>query len=254
LRTHIGAGGSTTYLTSNEQYKTVELWGGWNIGRKFRVMAAIPYSFNERINQGITNSKNGIGDISLNGYYRLFNKRNSISNKLIVQSLWIGAGIKLPTGKYSPADKQNTTTNANLFQLGTASVDFSVNAMYDLRVQDIGMNISGSYKMNTENKYHYSYGNKLNGSAQLYYKIRIKNSMLIAPNAGVAYEKSKKDIDNKFSVDISGGKLLMGTVGVELAYKKISVGANWQTPLSQNLANGFVKANNRAMIHVSFLL
>jgi hypothetical protein len=255
LKTHIGAGGSNTYLTSQEAYRTVELWGGWNIGKKFRIMGAIPYSFNERTNQGITNTKNGIGDISVNGFYELINKKSALSkSRLMAQSLWIGAGTKLPTGKYNPADKQNTTTNGNLFQLGTGSIDFSFNAMYDVRIQDAGLNIAASYKVNTANKYDYNYGNKFNSTAQLYYKIRIKNKITIAPNAGASYEHAKKDIDNKFSVDISGGNLLLGTLGAEISYKKISVGGNWQTPLSQQLANGFVKANNRAMVHISFLL
>jgi hypothetical protein len=33
----------------------------------------------------------------------------------------------------------------------------------------------------------------------------------------------------------------------------MAVGANWQTPFSQNLAGGFVKANDRAMVHLSFM-
>ena len=69
LTTHIGAGGTTTYLTSAERYQTMELWAGWNIGKRFRVMAAVPYAFNERENQGTTHSKNGLGDISFTGYY-----------------------------------------------------------------------------------------------------------------------------------------------------------------------------------------
>lgn len=255
LKTHIGAGGSSTYLTTAERYNTVELWGAWNIGKKFRIMAALPYAFNERNNQGVVNSKNGTGDISINGYYRLLNdKRNVFSKKLMVQTLWIGGGIKLPTGKYTTADKQNTAQNTNLFQLGTASYDFSLHAMYDLRIQDAGLNVSAGYKINTSNKYDYSYGNKLNTTAQLYYKFRIKNKFTIAPNAGVTYENSKKDIDNKIMVDVSGGDLLLGTLGVESTFKKISFGGNWQTPLSQNLANRFVKANSRVMLHISFLL
>lgn len=255
LRTHLGSGGSTTYLTTRERYNTAELWGGWNIGKKFRIMAAVPYVFNERTNQGTTNTKNGVGDISINGYYRLFNnKRTVFSGKLMVQSLWIGGGIKLPNGKYTPADKLNTSQNTNLFQLGTASYDFSLHAMYDVRIQDAGLNIAASYKINTANKYDCNYGNKLNTTAQLYYKLRVKNKFTFAPNAGVTYENSKKDIDNKIVVDVSGGNLLLGTFGIETSFKKISLGANCQTPLSQNLANGFVKANNRMMLHVSFLL
>jgi len=255
LKTHIGAGGSTTYLTASERYQTAELWGAWNLGKKFRIMASVPYAYNERENQGVNRSKNGIGDISVNGYYQVFNdKRTVFTKKLLVQTFWIGGGIKLPTGKYASADKQSTANNANLFQLGTASYDFLLHAMYDLRIQDAGLNVSASYKMNTANKYDYSYGNKFSAATQLYYKWRIKNKFTIAPNAGVSYENSKKDIDSKIVADISGGRLLLGTLGFETTFKKIALGANWQTPLTQNLANGTVKANNRMMLHVSFLL
>lgn len=255
LKTHIGAGGSTTYLTASERYQTAELWGAWNLGKKFRIMASVPYAYNERKNQGVNRSKNGIGDISVNGYYQVFNdKRTVFTKKLLVQTFWIGGGIKLPTGKYASADKQSTANNANLFQLGTASYDFLLHAMYDLRIQDAGLNVSASYKMNTANKYDYSYGNKFSAATQLYYKWRIKNKFTIAPNAGVSYENSKKDIDSKIVADISGGRLLLGTLGFETTFKKIALGANWQTPLTQNLANGTVKANNRMMLHVSFLL
>lgn len=255
LKTHLGVGGNSTYLTTAEKYNTAELWGAWNIGKKLRVMATVPYAFNERNNQGVTNNKNGIGDISVNGYYQLLNRKSTLAGKkLVVQSLWIGGGVKLATGKYIPADKQNTSQNTNLFQLGTGSYDFSIHAMYDLRIQDAGLNLAGSYKMNTANKYDYNYGNKLNTTAQLYYKWRVKNKFTIAPNLGLSYEHSKKDIDNQISVDVSGGNLLLGTLGVETAFKTIAVGANWQTPLSQNLANGFVKSNNRVMLHIAFML
>jgi len=255
LLTHIGVGSTTSYLTTNETYRTMELWGGWNISNKFRLMAAVPYSFNERTNQGVSNSKNGIGDISVTGYYQLLNKTKTVfSDKLLVQSLWIGGGVKLPTGKYNPSDKGAVSENTNLFQLGTASVDFTANAMYDVRLQDAGINMSASYKMNTENKFNYRYGNKFNASAQAYYKLRIRKTVMIAPNAGIMYETSQKDHDNKFAVDVTGGNLLTAALGIETAYKKISVGANWQIPLSQNLANGFAKANNKLMVHVSFIL
>ena len=254
LLTHVGVGGSTSYLTSKEQYRTIELWGGWNIGKKFRVMASIPYSFDERTNQGLTNTKNGLGDIFVAGYYQLINTRKTLRSKLLVQSLWVGAGIKAPSGKYNPIDKSNTNESANLFQLGTGSTDFTFNAMYDIRLQDAGISTSASYKINTSNKYDYNYGNKLSLNAQAYYKFRIKNKLTVAPNAGIMYERGEKDIDNKFSVDISGGNLLMGTVGLEASFKKISIGGNFQTPFSQNLANGIIKANNRAMVHISFLL
>lgn len=255
LLTHIGLDGVNTYLTSREHYRTAELWGGWNITPRIRLMATIPVNFNERINQGERFTKSGIGDISVSGFYQLINSRKTLHNdKLLVQSLLLGAGVKLPTGKYNPADKSNTNDNANLFQLGTGSVDFMLNAMYDVRLQDAGINMMASYKINTTNKYDYAYGNKLNLSTQAYYKFRIKQKVVLAPNAGVLYETARKDMDGYYAADISGGNILMGTIGVETGFKKIAIGANWQTPFSQNLANGFVKAGNRVMVHVAFAL
>ena len=254
LKTHLGVGGVNTYLTTQEFYRTAELWGGWNIRKKIRLMVSLPYAFNKRENQAQSKTKNGMGDASSSVYYQALNSRRNVSNKLLLQTLWLGAGIKLPTGEYINADKQNTSQNNNLFQLGTASVDFTLNAMYDIRLQDAGLNISAGYKINTANKYRYCYGNKFSSTALAYYKLRVKKKFTLAPNAGIMYEQSKKDIDDHIAVDVSGGHLLVGTVGIETAFKKISVGANWQTPFSQNLANGIVKSNNRGMVHLSFLL
>lgn len=253
LLTHVGTGGTTSYLTTHERYSTLELWGGWNIGKKFRVMASIPYSFDEKRNQGPKQTKNGLGDISFTAYYQLINSRYTTASKLLIQSLWIGAGIKAPTGKYNPTDKSGIAASANLFQLGTGSTDFTVNALYDLRLQDAGINLSAAYKINTTNSSSYNYGNKLNANAELYYKWRLKNQLVIAPNAGIMLEKGERDTDHAIEVDVSGGHVLMGMAGVELSYKSIALGGNFQTPFSQQLANGIIKAGNRAMVHVSFL-
>lgn len=255
LRTHIGAGGTISYLTTDERYRTIEAWGGWNIGKKFRLMVSVPVNFNEELNQGETSRKAGLGDASMTGFYELLNKRKTVfSGKLLVQSLWIGGGVKLPTGEYSALDKSSSGSDANLFQLGTGSFDFTANMMYDIRLQDAGLNISSGYKINTFNKYNYRYGNKFSLSTQLYHKFRIKNKFTIAPNAGVLYETAQKDSDGKYKSDISGGNILLGTAGFEASFKKIVVGGNIQSPFSQSLANGFVKANDRFMLHLSFLL
>lgn len=254
MLTHIGVGGATTYLTTQENYRITELWGGWNINEKFRVMASLPYSFNEKTNQGITETKNGIGDVSVFGFYQLLNKRSSHGNSLLVQSLWLGAGVKLATGKYNPADHLATNASLNLFQLGTGSYDFNIQTMYDIRLQDAGINVTGGYKMNTANKYDYQYGNRLNVNGQFYYKFRTRQQIMIAPNTGIQYEQSAVDRDGTVRVASSGGNLLLGTVGMETAFKRFSIGGNYQTPLSQHLAKGMAKAQDRWMIHVAVVL
>jgi hypothetical protein len=254
MLTHIGVGGVSTYLTTAESYRTLEAFGGVNITRNFRLMASVPYSFDERSNQGITQSKNGLGDISISAFYQLVNSRTTISEKRLVQSLWVGGGIKLPTGEYNPLSKVTSVESANLFQLGTGSTDFYLTGMYDVRLQDLGFNLTSSYRINTVNAYQYQYGNKFSISAQAYYKFKIAPKFSVSPNAGVLSEMGQKDTDHSISVDISGGNLLMGSLGAELVYRKFAIGGNWQTPLSQNLANGIIRANDRYMIHFSIVI
>lgn len=252
LHTHLGFGGNNTYLTTEEKYRIAEFWGGWTFNNKWRAMLTVPYSLNEKINYAGSRQKNGISDITLAGYYQLLNKKNTVGKeKLFIQSLWIGGGVKLPTGEYNPADKTGSNQTANLFQLGTGSTDFIIGAMYDARLMDAGINVSCQYKLNSRNKYHYAYGNKLNLSSQLYYKIKV-GKFSLSPNTGLQYETSQKDKDDRYHVDLSGGNVLTGSIGIEANYNKIAIGANWQTPLHQQLAGGFIKANNRMMVHVAF--
>jgi hypothetical protein len=254
LKTHISPDGSTSYLTTHETYLSTEIWGALNLGKRFRIMGFVPYNFIERNNQGAISSKNGLGDISMIAYYQLLNKRKTLFNKALIQTLWIGGGLKLPTGKYKVDDK-DILSSLNTFQLGTGSTDFMVNAMYDIRLQDAGINTNLSYKINTNNQFQYQFGNKLTANILTYYKLNIQNKFTIALNAGMLFEIASKDYEEKkFIVDNSGGNLSMSNLGIELTSKKISLGLNWQTPIEQNLANKTVSANDRFMVHVSFLL
>lgn len=255
ITTHIGPGGTTSYLTTNEHYHTTELWGGWTFNNKFRVMANVPFSFISKANMSNKESKSGPGDFIVQGFYRLYNRATTTKNnsRLIIQDLWIGTGIKLPTGKYIPTDKDESGQSVNLFQLGTGSLDFMFMLMYDIRIQNIGLNLNSNYKLNTSNKHQYYYGNKWSNSAQLYYKLRIKNKWTLSPNTGISYEYAAKDLDEGYAIFNSGGNILYGTFGAEATFSKIAIGGNWQPVLSQNMARGSVEAHNRMMFHFSVL-
>jgi len=252
LQTHLGPQGQTTPLSTDETYQTAELWGGWNIGQKFRVLAFVPYNFNKRNSQTSIGDKDGLGDVALMGYYNLFTQSTTFKSKLLVHSLWIGGGIKAPTGKYEPTERLAVQESPNNFQLGTASTDFTVNVAYDVRLNDLGFNFNANYKINTENKYEYRYGNKLTTNALLYYKFRLFHKLTFAPNAGILYETAAKDVENnKYEMDVSGGYSTSAIAGFELAMEKFSLGANYQNVVAQELANKRAKAGNRLMIHIS---
>ncbi|WP_339880829.1 hypothetical protein [uncultured Algoriphagus sp.] len=257
LTTHLGPIGNRTPLTSDETYQSIEVWGAWNFGNRWRIMTILPYNFNIReLEQGeVTGKKEGMGDALAMLNYKLFENRiTTADSKFLAHSLWLGAGVKAPTGKYEDGE-QLMPDSPNNFQLGSGSTDFMVNAAYDVRLMDVGLNLNTSYKINTENQYDYRYGNKLTGNLLVYYKFNVQEKIRIAPNVGLLYETQPQDkLYNQYDVYQSGGNLLSNVLGVEINMGQFSIGANYQMPMSQNLANDRAFAGNRLMTHVSFNL
>jgi hypothetical protein len=254
LQSHLGANGQATYLTNKERFQIMELWGAASVGKRFRITASVPASFLERTNQAVRTTKSGLSDVSVLGYYQVLKMQQTTNaGNVLAQSLWLGTGIKLPVGKYNAEDKNTASAAQNTFQLGTGSTDFSFNMLYDVRLQDAGINTNIIYKINSRNKYGYQYGNKFSGNLLAYYQFRPGTAFSIIPNTGVLYETSAKDWETK-TVEVfqTGGYSMMGTAGVEIAFKKIGMGANVQTPLMQQLGEGKIKSCNRGMLYVSY--
>lgn len=248
LYTNLDVQGNKTALSNKEQYQTMDIWGAWNIGSKWRVMAVLPYSFIEKYNEGMaqTTKKNGISDITLSGYYNLLQTANNSLN----HSVWIGAGIKLPSGEYNNPEMANNTSN--IFQLGTGSTDFLTQVIYDLNIESWGLNTTVNYKINTSNKDDYKYGNKLTANLAIYRKLNVGDAARIVPNIGLLYENQQQNTTIGYSVDQTGGNILQGSYGVEASYKKIAIGINLQSPISQNIASHRVDLKNKIMTHISY--
>lgn len=248
LYTQLDVMGNKTALSNKEQYNTIDLWGAWNIGNKWRVMAIIPYSFIQKDHLGTNQiyNKNGLSDIAAYAYYNLL----QTSNNSIKQSIWAGAGVKLPTGKYNNAEVVNNA--ANIFQLGTGSTDFNTQIIYDINYLNWGINSTLNYKINTENTDDYRYGNKSTANLTAYYKFSLKSTSLLIPNIGIQYENQQKDKVMKYTVDQTGGNILQGSIGLETSFNKIAIGLNFQQPLAQNIASNRVELKNKLMTHISF--
>jgi hypothetical protein len=241
---------------STDDYRTVELWSGWSFGNKLQLLAFVPYHFNtQNTDDGII-KQNGLGDITLLTNYKLFQttKINTTKKSSVSQELWIGAGLKLPTGKYhiDLTDPEASLGDVNA-QMGTGSVDFLMNASYNIRINKFGVNTSVNYKINTTNNDHYSFGNRFTANSFGYYNISLHN-ISIAPNAGVLYEHADINHLNDAKVEQTGGYVTLAVTGIEVNYKKISVGTNVQLPFAQNFASGQTEAKLRGMVHVTFSL
>ena len=236
---------------SKDFYQTLELWSGWNIGKKWQMLVFVPYNFNhQHSDDGIKNTS-GIGDIALLANYKLFDKVSG-ANKSISQQFWLGAGIKLPTGKFSidPA-AMDVAAQANT-QIGSGSADVMVNAMYNLHINRFGISTVANYKINTTNKNDYRFGNKFSTNSFIYYSIAPTMKAVITPNIGLLFQHTASNTLQGNKVDLTGGNLLTAAAGIEIGLKKVTIGMNTQLPVKQSFAEGQTKSKIKGMFHITF--
>lgn len=244
-------------LRTNEYFRTTEIWGRFYASPKLQIMTFLPYSFNTQTDvNNFSKNLQGLNDIVLMANYNLLSAsmKNDTTMRKFRHNLWLGGGVKLPTGKYNFEEQDaGQVANPN-FQLGSGSVDFLVSAFYNVRYKNWGFNQDLSYKINTKNSKDYHFGNRISGNSNVFYIYEINKKFAIMPYGGVYYEHSAKDKRTGEKTKETGGYLLAANVGADFyALKRLSIGGNYQIPLGQNLGNGEIRANNRWNVQVSFL-
>ena len=239
---------------SKDHYKVAELWGGWNIGQCWQVLGFIPYHFNYQNTDEGVKTQNGLGDVMFMANYKLWqsSKQNKNDRSATHHEFWLGGGIKLPTGKYEVDHNDPETEVGDVnSQMGTGSLDFIANAMYNVKLGKIGINTSASYKMNTSNNSDYKFGNRFVASSFAFYQAKIMKTY-VAPNVGLLYENAAINQSKKNTVVQTGGYVALGVAGFDVNIGKITLGGNVQLPFAQNFSDGQTVAKSRGLLQATF--
>ena len=231
---------------SKDFYQTVELWGGWNIGKRFQVLAFVPFNFNHQVSDEGTSNLKGLGDVAFLVNYKLFDA----GTKSFSQQLWLGGGVKVPTGKFAIEPNDPDVAAVANKQIGSGSTDFLLNVMYNIHVNKFGITTSANYKINTANKEDYKFGNKLSVSSFVYYPL-VASTVVVSPNVGLLFEHTEHSELQNSKIDLTGGKIIQGSVGAEVSFSKMAIGFNVQLPVAQNFAENQTKAKVKGMLHAS---
>ncbi|MCS7018599.1 MAG: hypothetical protein RMJ87_06445 [Cytophagales bacterium] len=252
---HLGTGGTKNYLTTRELFQTAELWARFYPTQRIQTMVFLPYHFNRQTdyNQTFTKTLAGLGEATLLANYRLLDNVTDTLPRRFRHNLLIGGGVKLPTARFrfDAADKQQVA-NPN-FQLGSGSTDFLANLVYVVRMGKWGLSSDLNAKINTANADGYHFGNRINGQLTLFYTRSICGIVLM-PYLGGFGEYSTLDNHQGFILSNTGGSATFAIAGLELYIGRISIGSNFQQPITQHLANGAIRTHERGTLHLTLML
>ncbi|MBC7426103.1 MAG: hypothetical protein H7321_06170 [Bacteroidia bacterium] len=222
---------------STGNYSTTELWGRWYPAKRIQIYAFVPFHrITDKETGSTTSITSGIGDISLLTNFIIL-KNGDSSCKPFKHALIAGAGVKLPTGNFSREGNPN-------MQTGSGSTDFLFNASYTVRYKKIGLVTEVNYRINNLNAAEYRYGNRNTVTAKLFYWKKIKK-LVILPFANFTIDQSKHDVKKHLYQIHTGGNVLYTGFGAECYIRKISIGANMQIPISQNIGKGYTTTQKK---------
>lgn len=243
---------------SHDHYHEVQLYGGITVG-KWQLMGFVPYHMNHQVTDDGVINRNGLGDISMLANYKIWeSSKLTKNNKNFSQDFWLGAGIKLPTGKYAVDFADSTDEELDELlgdvnsQLGTGSTDFIMNAMYNIHMNAFGINTTANYKINTTNSSNFKYGDRLTITSYAYYQVKAGRQINMAPNVGLLYQYTAPNNLAGSKVEETGGYVTAGSAGVDVNIRKITVGASAQLPLAQNYAHGQTDQKLSGLVHVTY--
>lgn len=233
---------------SNDYYETVELWGGWNIGKKWQLITFIPFQVNHRVTDDGDKWNSGVGDITLLTNYKIWN--NGLA--AIKHQLWVGSGIKLPTGNYKLdfTNPENNLGDPN-GQVGTGSVDLLFNLNHSVLYGNWGLNTTLNYKHNGTNPDQFRFGNRFSVNTIAYYRIQL-SSLNLAPAIGAGYEDLASNSYQGINLSFSGGYALLASTGIEMSYRKLALGVSVQSPFEQNFSDHQTTAKTRMVSRFTF--
>ncbi|MBN8653204.1 MAG: hypothetical protein J0L67_17380 [Cytophagales bacterium] len=237
-------------LATSELFQTAELWGRYYVSPRWQVVAFVPYHVNRQTTTTGIKYLDGVGDIPVIANYQLFSTSAEVLRKTNHQ-VWVGGGVKLPTGRHRFEDNTAQVANPN-FQLGTGSVDFMVNTWYTLRHGRLGFTTDATLRLATANQQQYRFGHRINGSASVFYVQQIKK-VGIMPNTGLFVEAAQRNREKKIEIADTGGAATFFTAGLEGYAGSFAFGLSYQKPARQALAEGRIKAHDRWAAHVTWM-
>ena len=184
----------------------------------------------------------GIGDVTANINYKLFDNRNKLF-KTTTHLLLAGIGIKIPNGNYQLRDPKKQLLPIQL-QPGNGSNSLSFNTVYAVKIKNMGVNLNTKYNYHFTNELNYQQGKSLSFIGGFFYAIENKSWQLI-PQILFGIENYNTDKQYNVTVPYSGGSMQLLGLQLEGIYKNMYINAGYFQPVNNNTPSQAAQMNRR---------
>ncbi len=229
----------------NNAYSTYEIWGRYQLNDRIQLFGFAPYH-QKSISDTTNYSLSGFGDLSLLASYRLVKTENL--------KAFIGAGVKLPTGK------SNILVNRSVLipnlQPGTGSFDGLLSSNLTYFKDKIGLNSELNYTINFPGYWGYKYGNQMDLTCLALYKKELSKSMLVG-QFGLKFNQQAKDVKSttyNIKEVYSGGYALQLPIGLDFYTKNFGTRLRYELPVFSRLAEGYVQPLSSIRAQLLFII
>ena len=194
------------------------------------------------INQGLGDSR-----FTLNGI--LFETPDSDSHSFR-HMFTLGGGIKIPTGTHNIVRNQVLLDPA--FQMGSGSWDVMIMTIYTARLDRWGLNININGLLRQKNLHQYKASNIFHNALNIYYWFK-RRHWNVLPQIGAVGEIYSAEKSMESIIAHTGGKIVNGTAGVDVYWKKWVWGFTTFFPLYAHLNSDMVVPGLRLQTSLNFI-
>lgn len=169
-----------------------QLFAGYNFNQHFGVQLNLPMIYRAYgSSTGVHGSDAGIGDVSLTGNVRLYQKS---TDNFSINWTALG-GIKLPTGNSSWLGRPDFDTGigGHDLALGSGSVDGIIGTGFSVRWKKIFFDGETQYAIRTEGDFQHQYANDLTWSCGPGVYLALKDDYTLAVQVAATGETKGKD-------------------------------------------------------------
>lgn len=243
-----GHPGESIYSRSKEVFNRTDLFVKYAPNNRIEFIGQIPWvNYYIYSNSYLINNISGLADATLLGRYIFLSKIKCPTS----HRLAMGAGLKLPTGKYIA----NINTDNPNYQPGSGTVDYIFNVNYSYRKNDDGLRADVNYRYNTTNKNQIKKGNLFAGIIEYFHTKELGRNTKSIIYTGIGLENVSKD---KLPVikDFTPSTRLYGelTAGGDIYYKKMFASLRIKTPVLQSRNDFQLPYYGTVNISVGFML